>query len=153
MIAELISAVQSVQALSSLLSSANKLSNYNEIVFAVSEVNLKLMQANELALASQEKILSQKKQIENLQEEIKSIKDRESEIRGYEPVQVSNGVFVVVPKERSGKLQSTLKFCINCFNQKNKSVLQHSNEDMRRCGLTCHRCNSKVIFNHYNDAI
>jgi hypothetical protein len=151
MIAELISAVQSVQALTTLLSSANKLSNYNEIVGAVSEVSVKLMQANSTALALQEKILELQKQNELFEEQIKLLNDWSSEAQSYEEVQVYNGVFVVVPKERSGKLQSTLKLCINCFTQKTKSVLQHSNEEMRRCGLTCHRCSSKMIFNHYMD--
>jgi len=152
MFAELIGAGQSVQALAALLNSANKLSNYNEIVAAVSEINVKLMQANSLALASQEKILSQQKQIEGLEGQIKLFNDWNSEAQVYEEIQVANGVFAVVLKERSGKLQSTLKLCINCFHQKNKSVLQHSSEDMRRGGLTCHRCNSKMIFSHYIDA-
>lgn len=151
MFAELVSAVKSVQALSSLLTSANKLSNYNEIVLAVSEINLKLIEANSHALASQEIILSQKNQIEKLENQIKFLNEWNSEAKTYEEIQVANGIFVVVLKERSGKLQSTIKLCINCFNQKNKSVLQHSNEEMRKSGLTCHRCNSKIIFNHYLD--
>ncbi len=151
MIAELIGAAQSVQALTTLLSSANKISNYNEIVAAVAEVNLKLMQANSVALSLQEKIRELQKNNEDLGHQIKTMNDWNSEAESYEETQVSDGVFVVVPKERSGKLKSTLKLCINCFNQKIKSVLQHSNEDMRRSGLSCHRCNSKMIFNHYSD--
>jgi hypothetical protein len=54
MIPELLGATQSVQALASLLKSANGLSNYNEILLAVSEVNTKLMNANAVALAAQE---------------------------------------------------------------------------------------------------
>lgn len=75
MFAELVSAVKSVQALSSLLTSANKLSNYNEIVLAVSEINLKLIEANSHALASQEIILSQKNQIEKLENQIKFLNE------------------------------------------------------------------------------
>jgi hypothetical protein len=45
MFAELECAVQSVQILTILLNSANKLSNYKEILTAVAEVNLKIIQA------------------------------------------------------------------------------------------------------------
>ena len=55
MIQELLIASQSVQALGTLLKAANGLANYNEIVAAISEVNTKLMQANTVALTSQEK--------------------------------------------------------------------------------------------------
>jgi len=149
MVAELIGAVQSLKALSELMTSANKLSNFNEIVSALADVNMRLMQANSVALESQEKIISQQEKIQNLEEQLESLKNWSSEVSNYESVQVSNGVFVIVPKERNSKIQSTLKYCINCFTDMKKSVLQHSNEEMRRCGLTCYRCSSKLIFNHY----
>ena len=58
MFAELECAVQSVQILATLLNSANKLSNYKEILTAVAEVNLKIIQANQVAIELQEKISS-----------------------------------------------------------------------------------------------
>jgi hypothetical protein len=58
MFAELECAVQSVQILTTLLNSANKLSNYKEILTAVAEVNLKIIQANQVAIELQEKISS-----------------------------------------------------------------------------------------------
>lgn len=45
MFAELACAFQSVQILTIHLNSANKLSNYKEILTAVPEVNLKIIQA------------------------------------------------------------------------------------------------------------
>ena len=152
MISELIGAAQSVQSLSSLLIAANKLSNYNEIVSAISEINSKLMHANSFALLSQEKIAYQQTRIAILENQIKSLNDWDSEAKGYEDIQVASGIFVVAPLERAYKLKSTMKLCTNCFYQKHKSVLQHSDEAMRKCGLTCHRCNSKLIFNHYIDS-
>ena len=104
MITELIGAAQSVQALTTLLSSANKISNYNEIVAAVAEVNLKLMQANSVALSLQEKIRELQQNNEELDRQIKASNDWSSEAEGYEETQVSDGVFVMVPKERSETL-------------------------------------------------
>ena len=149
MVSELIGAVQSLKALSELMISANKLSNFNEIVSALADINMKLMQANSVALESQEKIISQQQKIQNLEEQLQSLKNWSSEVSNYETVQVSNGVFVIVSKERNSKIQSTLKYCINCFGDMKKSVLQHSNEEMRKNSLTCNRCGSKLIFNHY----
>lgn len=151
MFAELSGAVQSVQVLTTLLNSANKLSNYNEIVAAVAEVNLKLVQANQVALESQEKISSLQKQVNYLEEQLQSFNDWSTQAADYENVQVSSGVFVVVSKKRDDKLQSVLKYCINCFENKKRSVLQHSTEAMRKCGLSCNQCGSKVIFTHYVD--
>lgn len=151
MFAELSSAVQSVQALTTLLNSANKLSNYNEIVGAVADVNSKLVQANKVAIDSQEKISSLQKQNDALEEQLRSLNDWNSQAVNYENVQVSNGVFVVASKERGNKLQSVLKYCTQCFEDRKKSVLQHSSEDMRKVGLTCNRCGSKLIFSHYVD--
>ena len=118
MFAELTSAVQSVQALTTLLNSANNLSNYNEIVAAVAEVNLKLIQANKVAIESQEKISALQKQLNSLEEQLQSINSWNSEATNFENVQVSNGVFVIVSKQRDDKLQSVLKYCINCFEDK-----------------------------------
>lgn len=151
MFAELTSAVQSVQALTTLLNSANNLSNYNEIVAAVAEVNLKLIQANKVAIESQEKISVLQKQLNSLEEQLQSINSWNSEATNFENVQVSNGVFVIVSKQRDDKLQSVLKYCINCFEDKKKSVLQHSSEVIRKVGLSCNRCGSKMIFTHYAD--
>ena len=52
MIAEFLGAAQSVQVLASLLKCAQGLTNYNEIVAAVSEVNAKLMAAQAVGVQS-----------------------------------------------------------------------------------------------------
>ena len=81
MVSELIGAVQSLKALSELMISANKLSNFNEIVSALADINMKLMQANSVALESQEKIISQQQKIQNLEKQLQSLKNWSSEVR------------------------------------------------------------------------
>ncbi len=79
MIPELLGAAQSVQSLFSLLKAANGLANYNEIVAAVSEVNTKLMQANAVALASQEKQSALSAKVHELEKECVRLKDWSAE--------------------------------------------------------------------------
>lgn len=153
MFAELTGAAQSVQALSSLLKASNGLSNYSEIVSAVSEVNSKLMQANAVALASQEKQSSLTAELNDLRVQFDRLNDWSVEAKQYDTVEIANGVFAQLKIERSEKFESEKKLCTNCFHQNWKSLLQQSNEEMRQKGLTCHRCKALVVFRHYKDAI
>ena len=75
MINELMMASQSVQALGTLLKAANGLANYNEIVAKVSDVNSKLMGANAVALAAQEKQSSLATKVQELEGEVAKLKD------------------------------------------------------------------------------
>ena len=152
MIAELLGAAQSVQALSTLISAANGLSNYNELVAAVSEVNTKLMQANAVALSSQEKQSSLAAKIKELEQEVMSLKNWESEKQKYELKEIARGVFARTDKNFVGTLQSAHKFCATCFEKHIKSPLQQESvTEGRQLSLTCHTCKAKIIYRHYSD--
>ncbi|OSZ75018.1 hypothetical protein [Hydrogenophaga sp. IBVHS1] len=150
---ELIVASQSVQALTSLLKAANSLANYNEIVAAVSDVNVKLMQSNAAALEAQQTMSQQSSRIAELEKQVEAFEEWGEEAKAYGVVEVAHGVFAAVPHERAGNLQATQKLCLNCFNQRTKSILQQSHEDRREIGLACHRCKAKVVFRYYVDAV
>ena len=79
MINELLMASQSVQALGSLLKSANGLANYSDIVERMADVHAKLMQANAVALSAQEKQASTAAELENLRAEVTRLKDWSAE--------------------------------------------------------------------------
>ena len=150
MIHELLMASQSVQALMNLLKAAHHLSNYNEIVAAVSEVNVKLLQANDVALASQEKQSKLAAKVDELEKECVRLKDWSQEKERYELKELAAGVFARIEKGFVGDLQSAHKFCANCFEQNSKGPLQQEKVQIgRRLSLTCHRCKSTVIFDHY----
>ena len=152
MIAELLGAAQSVQALSTLLSAANGLANYNEIVAAVSEVNTKLMQANAVALASQEKQSTLAAKVHELEQEIMGLKNWETEKQKFELKEIARGVFARTEQGYMGTLQSAHKFCATCFEKHIKSPLQQENvTEGRQLSLTCHTCKSKIIFRLYSD--
>lgn len=152
MIAELLGAAQSVQALSSLLSAANGLANYNEIVAAVSEVNTKLMQANSVALSSQEKQSTLAAKVHKLEQEIKCLTNWETEKQKYELREIARGVFARTEQGYMGEFQSAHKFCATCFEKHIKSPLQQENvTEGRQLSLSCHTCKSKIVFRNYSD--
>ena len=153
MIPELLGATQSVQALASLLKSANGLSNYNEILLAVSEVNTKLMNANAVALAAQEQqsLLAKKLRDKEAQLEALILWEKDAEL--LEQVEVAQGVFAYMKKDRRGPFQPQPKYCANCYFSNRPSLLQESREPNRYIGLNCHLCDAKMVFNFYKNAI
>lgn len=154
MINELLMASQSVQALGSLLKSANELANYSDIVEKMADVHSKLLQANAVALLAQEKQASIATELERLRTEVTRLNDWSAEASNYEVREVAQGIFVMLPVAQVGKHQSVQKLCCNCFNQGNKSLLQQQHiERGRKISLVCHGCKADVIFNHYREQV
>ena len=150
MLTELMLASQSVQALGTLLKAANGLSNYNEIVAKVSEVNTKLMGANAVALVAQEKQAALAGKVQELEQELAKLKDWRAEAQNFEVQEVASGVFAYLAKSEVQGFRSAQKLCANCFNQGAKSLLQLQHIEVgRQLSLVCHRCKSIVIFSHY----
>lgn len=146
---ELLLASQSVQALMTLLKAAQGLSNYNEIVAAVSEVNAKLMQANTVALASQEKQSALAAKVDELEKECLRLKDWTADKERYRRKQVAPGVFAYVETGSVDSTESTHKYCCNCFDKTLQSTLQQSQEPQRMIGLVCPNGCPKLVFTHY----
>lgn len=152
MIPELLGAAQSVQVLASLLKSATSLANYNDIVLAVSDVNARLMQANALALASQEQQSELGRRLKEAEAKLAQLQEWHREAAGLECIQVGEGVFAYLSRQRGSRYQAQPKYCANCFLQNQPSLLQESREDRRHIGLHCPRCKLKVAFTHYLDS-
>lgn len=154
MIPELLGAAQSVQSLLSLLKAANGLANYNEIVAAVSEVNTKLMQANAVALAGQEKQSALTTKVHELEQEIVRFKDWSAEKEKYERRQVAPGVFAQIEKGFMGEMESSHKLCCNCFDKAIPSTLQQNlvidpKAGGRMTKLVCPNGCPPIVFRHY----
>lgn len=145
MIQELLLASQSVQALGTLLKAANGLANYNEIVAAVSEVNSKLMQANAVALASQEKQSTLVNRLVELENEIRDLRLWESELKRYQLKKYPPGIFVyeITPGMENGEPSHML--CPNCFSKRQKSLLQIVDEGQYQRVCLCHNCSSRYV--------
>lgn len=153
MIQELLSAAHSVNSLLSLLKAANGLANYNEIVAAVSEVNTKLMQANAVALAAQEKQSALSAKIQELEQECARLKDWSAEKEKYERRQIAPGVFAQIDRSYLGDMQSAHKLCCNCFDKAIPSTLQQNHFTDPKAGymvsLVCSNRCPTIVFQDY----
>ena len=153
MLQELTIAAQSVTALGTLLKSANTLSNYNEIVTAVSEVSAKLMAANTVASIAQEKQAALSTEINILEQEIMRLKNWEAERNKYKRREISRGVFAYVESEFVGNMESAHKFCCTCFENTIISTLQSVHAHNNRIGncfeVVCQKGCATIQFRNY----
>jgi hypothetical protein len=133
MYAEIVSAIESAKALRELLKAANSLSNYNEIVAAVSEVSAKLMDATGVALASQEKQSLLAQRVRDLEEELVKLKDWEAQAKNYSLIEVASGVFTYLYKPTMQSDQPRHWACAKCFQERKLFVLQRQHPPSYLC--------------------
>ena len=153
MFAEISAAVTSAKTALEIAKAAHGLTNYNELVAAVSEVNAKLMDATVVTLASLEKQSALASRVGDLEKELVQLKNWEAEANNYEVLEVARGLFAYVAKGNVQPLHSAHKLCSNCFLQYKKSFLQESRDTVppRHYALSCARCTSKHPFHNYTD--
>jgi hypothetical protein len=145
MINELILASQSVQSLSVLLKAAQGLTNYNEMVSVISEINAKLMEANAVGLASQEKQSLLSNRIAELEKEIANLKDWNRESERYQLHEICSGVYVFSLKPGMEKGEPSHYLCAKCYNESKKYFLQRKNHTLVGIHYYCQNCNSEII--------
>jgi DNA-directed RNA polymerase subunit RPC12/RpoP len=136
MIAEFLGAAQSVQALASLLKSAQGLANYNEIVAAVSEVNAKLMSAQAVGLQALESQSTLHARVKELEAQLQALNDWQQVAPDYalQAVGAFKRDFVRVYKPRGQGLEPRHWACARCFEEKKRYVLtQTQNERAYQC--------------------
>jgi polyhydroxyalkanoate synthesis regulator phasin len=134
MFAEISAAIQSTKALSDLLKAAKTLSNYNEVTAAVAEVNLRLMDATAVALASQETQTRLTARITELENELAKIQDWEKEASRYDLKEIDKGAFVYTLKPGA----------TNGFAKKEKSILQLDNVSVAGHHYLCPNCKAEI---------
>lgn len=135
MYAEISAAIQSAKALGELVKAAHGLANYNEFVTAVYEVNAKLMDATAVALASQEKQSSLANRVAELEDELRELKNLESDSQRYQLTKLAFGGYVYSMKSGMENAEPPHYLCATCMNQRKKSILQPSGEAFLRCSL------------------
>ena len=119
MYAQIVAAIQSTRALSDLLNAAKSLSNYNELVAAVSEVNSKLMDATAVALASQEAQSRLSARVVDLESKLAEIQDWEKRISQYELTETAGGAVVYKYTKKPEHY-----ICPSCISKKVIQILQ-----------------------------
>jgi hypothetical protein len=147
MYAEINSAVQAAKALFEIVKANKGLTEYNEIVAAVSEVNTKLMSATGVALASQEKQMSLTNRISDLEKEIEDLKNWNHEAERYHLTALCADitVFSLKPGMENGEPQH--KLCTACFGKRQKGYLQFGGIVGSGAIYKCNLCD-KIIYDH-----
>lgn len=87
-----------------------------------------------------------------LEKQIISLKQWEEESQKYELREVSTGIFARVEKGSVIPLKSAQKFCANCFEQREKRILQFQHVEVgRKKSLVCSHCKSSFVFYSFAD--
>lgn len=129
MYVEINAAIQATKVLYDIAKANKGLTNYNELVAAVSEVNAKLIDANTAVLASQEKQSFLSERVRQLEQEIIQSKNWQAESERYQLTEIAPGrlAYTIKPGYEKGETRHLL--CTNCFCNSKKSYLhlQHKN--------------------------
>ena len=139
MFSEISAAVSSAKIALDIAKAANGLSNFNELVSAVSEVNAKLMAVTTVALAGQEKQSALAAEIADLKEKLRQVEDWESQIQRYSLQTFPTGALAYGLKPDMSSGQPAHYICTTCVDQKKKTTLQPKGRS-----LHCSVCNKNI---------
>lgn len=150
MFQEFLSAAQSVQALTTLLKAANGLSNYNEIVAAVAEVNARLMQAQSVGIASLEKQQELTSRITELEKKVAEAEGWKSQLLRYRLHEFPTGALAYALREEMKTDEPFHYLCTNCADVKRQISRLHLLPNGRH--LKCLACEKSIQIGHAPDS-
>jgi DNA-directed RNA polymerase subunit RPC12/RpoP len=124
MYSEIVAAIQSTKTAIDLVKAANGLSNYSELLTAVTAVQIKLTDAIASELASQEKQAAFAERVRELEKQLAEIEDWKNQIQRYALFQFTTGVlaYALKPGHENGEPMHYL--CTACMDRKKKTTLQ-----------------------------
>ena len=135
MYAEISAAVASAKTALDIAKAAHGLSNYNELVSAVSEVNTKLVQATTVALASLEKQSALASEIAELKDKLQKHENFQLQTERYVLEQLPFGGFAYALKKSIEKNQPHHYLCATCINKGEITILQPEGEIFLACAF------------------
>lgn len=124
MASEIAGAVQSIRLLMDVIKANKSLTNFNELVAAVSEVNAELLSAQAMALTSQKNEMTLTKRVSELEKEIAEAKDWNREAEGYTLTEIVPSIPAYILQSEIERSAITHRLCANCFSDHKKSFLQ-----------------------------
>ena len=142
MYAEISSAIASAKTALDLAKAANGLTNYNELVTAISEVNAKLMNATAVALASQEKQSALIDEVRTLKQKLMNFENWKSESKDYvlQSVGLEKRHFAQVYKPSVQSSKDRHWACVKCFQERKLYVLSAH----KRFSYKCPNCGMEI---------
>lgn len=124
MLAEITSAVASAKIALDIAKTAQSLSNYNELVSAVSEVNAKLMQATTVAFASLEKQSALTNEVSELKNKLRDIENWEGQMKRYKLHSFGTKALAYALQPGMEQGEPFHYICTCSENRRQKSILQ-----------------------------
>lgn len=127
MYAEISAAISSAKTALNIAKAAHDLSNFNELVAAISEVNTKLMDATAVALASQEKQSALSNRVSELEDQLRQIENWESQIKRYKLHEFPETKTLAYKLQEDMSDDEPLHYlCATCVGKREKSIMQPS---------------------------
>ena len=113
----------------------------------IGEMNAKILEAQQFALATQSDQFSLSKRVGDLEKELVDLKDFRREKQNYELQALGNTAFAYVYKPPVDSTEPIHWLCSTCCDQDRKSILQYYGMDFpreRKSIWKCHLCNSEI---------
>ena len=105
-----------------------------------------ILAAQESALSAMTEQSSLIDRIRNLEEEVARMKAWDADKDRYELTDLGNGKFTYSLKEQTNSTEPSHQLCANCYNHKEKSILQSETRNPGRIKvLVCHNCDAEII--------
>ncbi len=139
MYAEIVAAVRSTKILADLLKATHSLSNYSELLTAVTDVQMKLTDAIASELTSQEKQAALAEKIRGLEKQLAEVKGWEAQIQRYALFELPIKALAYALKPGMEQGEPLHYLCTSCVDKKQKSVLQP-----RGRMLECIICSTRI---------
>lgn len=144
MFSEITAAITSAKAALDIAKASHGLTNYNELVAAVYEVNAKLLDATAVALASQEKQASLASEVADLKEKLREIENWEGQMNRYVLHAFPTGALAYAVQPGMEQGQPLHYLCASCVDKKQKSTLQPQDRVLR-----CSVCKTEIEIQEY----
>ena len=110
----------------------------------IGEMNAKIMEAQQFALATQSDQLSLSKTVGDLEKELVDLKDFRREKQNYELQALGKTAFAYVYKPPVDSTKPIHWLCSTCCDKDQKSILQFQGPDRMMNIWKCHLCNSEI---------
>ena len=120
----------------------------------IGEMNAKILEAQQFALAAQTDQFTLSKKIGDIEKELVDMKDFRREKENYELQNIGNTAFIYAYKPSVESSQVRHWLCSTCCEQDRKSILQYAGKTVQNIRVSywkCHSCGSdiRVSSNHH----
>ena len=138
---EINAALQSLNVIRNWISANKSLSNYNELIGAVSEVNAKLISAQSAFFTSEERNSALIKRNKELEDTIAQDRKWEQEIQKYKIFVFQSGSVAYIFDDKINEMQRPYYICADGANKREIHILQPLGEGFL---LRCNKCNVMI---------